>query len=559
MEKRFVLWLLVPIFAAALCGRRADAAVRTWPGATPCAGGLQACIDGASAGDVILLAADVPAGSDVSIEKSLTVRPVPGMAAPLVGADFDVSNGPGGETVDVRLQQLHFSGASVTVSFLQGEGHAFALADSIVEVDLQSRSGVQIDNRTHSKFLIERNTIDAGWVWGVSYTSTAPADGSSSVIVRQNRITRPTPGKSYGGLYFNLMGEGQTGASIHSNLLYDLNDGVAGAAAIKIDAHDTTANNFQIINNTIDDVHLGHGIYVPAPDAGATLYVFVYSNIVSNVAQNWLQLPAAQPSFDVFHNYNTFYLAGSSGYGGFPPGAQTSNENPQYLDPPYRNYALGVFSPCVNSAVNSVASGIPARDVNGLPRVLGGTADRGAFERPVTLLTSYVAFSDFFSDAALDPSYAYDKGDWSEDGLSLLATTPKKSSMRLADAMQCGPCSFAFDLGLAATPSKTAKLSVLLWYQSPKSYVDLVIKPRAGVLLLREHVGGRIVRKAKAAYAVEPFQTYRFRVRYDGSSVAVDVNENGQLSLEPRAAHAGGFGFQTKRVPGFLSQVVAYW
>lgn len=552
-------WLSLLLFASTIGCQAALAAVRTWPGSAPCDGGIQACIDGSVSGDVILLAADVPAGPVVTIEKSLTLRAVPGMAAPVVGADFEVSEGPAGGTVDVRLLQLHFSAAAVEVTFQAGSGHAFTLADSVVDVDLQFHNGLRIHSEVDARFTVERNTISSRYWWGIYYSSDLPAGAIDAVAVRENRITTPSPGDSYGGLYFLLEGAGTTGASVHSNLIYDVND-VSGAAGIKIDAKDTAIGNIQILNNTIDDVHAGHGIYVTAPDPGATLYAFVYNSIVSNVAQNWLQLPAAQPSLDVYHDYNSYHQAGSAGYGGFPAGAHEAAEDPLYLDAAAHDYVPGLFSPCVNSGTNSVASGIPVRDVAGLPRVLGGTVDRGAHERAGTLFTPYLAFADFFSDGALDAGYLYEKGDWTEDGRDLVQASKKKARMRLAEAMQCGVCSVEFDLGLTARPGAAARIGVVLWYEDEKNHVELLLKPRSGTMLLRERVNGRVAQKAKAPLSMEAFRTYRFRVSYDGTSLTLRDLASGSdaLSLLARASHAGGFGFRTKATTGYLAQVVAY-
>jgi hypothetical protein len=48
----------------------APAWAATFPGAAPCNGTLQACIDAAAAGDTVLVATAAPIGQDVTIRKS---------------------------------------------------------------------------------------------------------------------------------------------------------------------------------------------------------------------------------------------------------------------------------------------------------------------------------------------------------------------------------------------------------------------------------------------------------------------------------------------------------
>lgn len=60
----------------------ASATIRTWPGATPCAGTLQACIDGATNGDEIRIATNTAIAEDISLyDRSLTLTGADGYTA----------------------------------------------------------------------------------------------------------------------------------------------------------------------------------------------------------------------------------------------------------------------------------------------------------------------------------------------------------------------------------------------------------------------------------------------------------------------------------------------
>ena len=56
-------------------GSPASAATRTWSGpASPCGSTLQGCINGASPGDIVEVATNVPINEDLTIDKSLTLK-----------------------------------------------------------------------------------------------------------------------------------------------------------------------------------------------------------------------------------------------------------------------------------------------------------------------------------------------------------------------------------------------------------------------------------------------------------------------------------------------------
>ena len=54
--------------------------------------------------------------------------------------------------------------------------------------------------------------------------------------------------------------------------------------------------------------------------------------------------------------------------------------DPQFLDPPARDYRLFTTSPAVDSGFNPPTGGMPGTDITGGPRVIGASVDRGAWE-----------------------------------------------------------------------------------------------------------------------------------------------------------------------------------
>ena len=69
-------------------------------------------------------------------------------------------------------------------------------------------------------------------------------------------------------------------------------------------------------------------------------------------------------------------------YASIPTNAAT---DPRFVDSANGNYHLSAQSPCVNSG-NSAVIGIVATDLDGLPRVVGPTIDRGSDEAPIATL-----------------------------------------------------------------------------------------------------------------------------------------------------------------------------
>ncbi len=69
------------------------------------------------------------------------------------------------------------------------------------------------------------------------------------------------------------------------------------------------------------------------------------------------------------------------GTGQFAPGVGTISQDPRFADPANGDYHLTVSSPCRNAG-SPQSAGLPALDLDGTPRVVGGVVDMGADEFP---------------------------------------------------------------------------------------------------------------------------------------------------------------------------------
>jgi len=125
--------LILPLLAVP-----ATAATLTWPGAAPCAGTLQACIDAAADGDRIEIATETPITSDIMLtDRSLTLTAADGYN-PVVQSATVVVCSTTGYTSDfltrlshLRIDQgyvnaLHNGSGAATFDFRELEVNASA-------------------------------------------------------------------------------------------------------------------------------------------------------------------------------------------------------------------------------------------------------------------------------------------------------------------------------------------------------------------------------------------------------------------------------------------------
>ena len=93
-------------------------ATLTYPGAAPCNTTLQACITGAAGGDVVEIATNTPVDEDLTINKSLTLRPAAGYS-PTIGAGASIRSvnfddlGLPGDFQTLVVEGLNFNQARI--------------------------------------------------------------------------------------------------------------------------------------------------------------------------------------------------------------------------------------------------------------------------------------------------------------------------------------------------------------------------------------------------------------------------------------------------------------
>jgi predicted outer membrane repeat protein len=131
------------------------------------------------------------------------------------------------------------------------------------------------------------------------------------------------------------------------------------------------------INNTITantSAGGGGGVAFQVDNLGAVLNVFnniIWGNSGNPGADVWLAGTGEERIFS--------YNDDNSIFGVWDLFENNLDINPQFVAPANGNYQLQSGSPCINAGTNGAPS-LPLTDLDGNPRIVGGTIDLGCFE-----------------------------------------------------------------------------------------------------------------------------------------------------------------------------------
>ncbi len=385
---------LSTVILAALPARAA-----VWPGAAPCATTLQACIDGVSAGETVLVATDTPVGEDLSIGKSLTLTHEVGFAPTIAG------------------QMLLASDASPVAITVSGLAIEAPIRTVVRTGDLDLRLlGNTITSNFSNRFAVE-----------LTSDLSLPDTGDLSAEVRDNdiRVTGPTPADACGGVLLVPTTSEQVSATIVHNSLFV--DGCPQGAGILAGASPGRAVTVDVVRNTLVVPNTGTGIalqnFAPGPtsiltarvvgnlvrgelfgvgvsaidSAGGTLAVQLANNtIVDHDTGVLLLANAGDPmsgeaanNIVAFHSTeglgisaagvsNRHNLVFGNGVDNFPPGPGTVFADPQFVGGP--SFHLLPGSPAIDAGANDAVPADLTLDLDDAPRIQGAAVDIGAFE-----------------------------------------------------------------------------------------------------------------------------------------------------------------------------------
>lgn len=372
----------------------------TWPtGAAPCnnIANLQACIDAASDGDIIEIAANaIPAQSVTPQVKSFTLRPATGFVPTF--ADYTNFYLQGGALpVTVTVEGLTI--ARGTIAGGVGTGPlTLAIRGNTIGQTATFGSAFDFGNRSGpTDLLIENNTIHinvgaSDYVSGISVSglsgssNTARIRGNvidqvgggqngaidvynSSGVMTAHVISNRVSGDNFNdGVGLFQQGAGTlTGRVINNVISGQVNyaGGPSGIAMYVSEGH----GDFTVLNNTV--AYNDGGIQLGGrPDLGATATAVISNNIVAFNTLRGMNLQ----DFDVTNDFNLVHGNGSNEY---TPGIGTQTTNPLFVSSSNLRPILG--SPALNSGSNARVPADITTDVIGYTRIQG-YVDRGAFE-----------------------------------------------------------------------------------------------------------------------------------------------------------------------------------
>ncbi len=387
----------------------ASAATLAYPGAAPCNTTLQACIDAAASGDVVEIATNTPIAESPFIDsKSLTLRAATGFTPTLTEYNTIIAVTSGSTAYTYTIQGITLTRGYIGV----GQGSTGPMTanvwNNVVLETFSYGEAVRIwagnvsppPTRGDIFFSVLDNqlTVAAG-SQNTGVSIQANLNLNTTGVIRGNRIvmlgsdqgaaidlangtqtlTVDVIGNIISGInydqgisLFQFAPGGTINAKVVNNLVTGQNGNTGAPAAISVNGSQGTLN-FSLINNTLSDNRTGI-LISGRRDLGAAMYGTVANNVVANSSQNGVSLetdfePTVTNSYNLFfNNTNNWFTAGPS----------TLFSDPQFVGG--GNFRLQSTSPAINAGDNSrVPTGI-VTDLDGTPRIGGGTVDMGAYE-----------------------------------------------------------------------------------------------------------------------------------------------------------------------------------
>lgn len=388
----------------------AQAANRIYPdAAAPCNTTLQACIDGASSGDRIVLVTDSHIAEDVLIRKNLTLEPA--QAQPSVRSVTALAS-----TADVEVTVTGLTsrgGASRVRGFLEPGGGNLKLTvtgSTLVGKDFNAALEMTISNKTgrygRAQALFEGNTVSQSAAGsncapaiavhafnpGLSatvarntvtatslgqcaaigiYGAGAPAPGARSLDAQLRKNTVRGSGANAGIQVRSGPGGAQVRAAVTDNL-------VAGSGfAEGLSALADSANgglDVRLLNNTVVDAQAG--LHATARiDLGAHVTGVVANNVFAHHAFGGMALDDVPGLLD----HHNLVFASVQPPGARPLGHGTRRGNPSFASAAVGDYRLRADSDAIDQGDDGAVDSPDGRDLDGQPRRVR-TVDMGAYE-----------------------------------------------------------------------------------------------------------------------------------------------------------------------------------
>jgi|GEM_PF-6155457 len=394
-------WMFLTI-TLAFYGKPVHAGILTFPGPAPCDTTLQACINGANAGDTVEIATNERIDDPgLNIDKSLTLKgadgffPVIGKANPdlFIINRFEVFNQLSGfSPMNVVLDHINFDNSEIQVFLPNGSGHHFELKNCRIAFKVQTAvRGINIIPSEAMTFLVEGNTfLTSNTAVLLKLNSTS---GVTSGVVQGNSISTQdagtsSPSGSREGIAIEH-GSGRAEIDIFNNLIFDA---AYSLGSINLTTSGTADLSVNIKNNTINNIadvgFQGQGIYFSRSDT-SKIQASIFNNIFSNLTNYafWIQTGFPDASLIIDDGNNDFFNLelGVVNDADFTPDASNLTLDPLYQDAAAQDFRLAADSQLIDAGNDSPLGGLPDVDVVNQARLVGAHVDIGAFETKADL------------------------------------------------------------------------------------------------------------------------------------------------------------------------------
>lgn len=185
----------------------------------------------------------------------------------------------------------------------------------------------------------------------------------------------------------------------------------------------------------------------------------------------------------------------------------------------------------------------------------GGCIGSQAYSVIISDITACL-FCDDFEDGVLDPNWSYLKPAWSETNGDLVAT-PQGKAVAIATPVFAGCRICTVETEVETSGGAGNKIWLLGWYVDKKNAMEFLIKEPNDKILMKQRLGGAIVKKQSAEVSLSPNTKYRWTISFDGAQFVVMVDSVTVMTFVPAGAvPAGTVGFQVKKTIGTFGSIL---
>jgi len=361
--------LVAPLLMGHPANVRGGTSDLIYPGCGPT---VQACIDVATPGSTVFLAADA-VGQNASIQKSVSLRSNSATKWKLNNVFVADLTDPVVSTVQgLNIVQKVF------VYLNSSTGSAITLRN--LDVDGQGAiAGIDLDIEATSTITVESNTVSL--VGQASGIIVYGGGGVATIHLVGNRVDGHGNATSHVGIAVQVGPTGHRTVNLFNNAIWDV--GRDGYPAIRVDSSQTVHADMNIVGNTVEQAGGDAFVQDSGLTSGGLLALDLFNNTFSHASARGIALdPGLAGTMTFRGGFNNTYANGlANRYLGLPKGSGNLAVNPKFVDRSGGDLALQSSSPLINKGKTCSPGGVANPDAAAHLRLSGKSVDIGAYER----------------------------------------------------------------------------------------------------------------------------------------------------------------------------------